>query len=453
METNSTAQPEKISGTSHRSPWLFIPTLTFYQAVVNGMASILPGIVLKSLGASNEVVGFSSLLFLPVAFRFLFAPVVDGYSTKRRWTIHTQAVLLAVMVYLTVVVGLGLSALWGLVAGFLAMAFVSAFFDIAGDGMFLLALTNKEQAFFVGVKTACYRLATIFIAGGLVTFAGLLGEQYNSVALGWHYVFGILVVFCLLLYGYHFWALPYPRLDRPVHELVESPDNKIPYAHVFSEFLSQKQAWAIIAFILVYRFGEGLLDKMKVPFMLDGKEAGGMALSLSQVGIMQGTISVVAMILGGLIGAWMVKRYTLRRTIIPFAICMTLPNLAFAWLAHSPIYTLWDFWGIGINPWMQLVLVVEAFGYGLGFASYVFFMCEVSRGPYQTSFFAICAGLMSLGYIIPGTISGTLQAAVGYTNIFLLSILFSIPGIVLIRWLPLRELEAKSVQEDQEKLA
>jgi MFS transporter, PAT family, beta-lactamase induction signal transducer AmpG len=101
-----------------------------------------------------------------------------------------------------------------------------------------------------------------------------------------------------------------------------------------------------------------------------------------------------------------------------------------------------------VNPWALGALLIEAFGYGMGFASFGFLHCEASRGPYRATFFALMTSTMILSWTLTGSLSGLIQARVGYVTLFILSVVFALPGILIIRWLPLRELEARGKQED-----
>jgi PAT family beta-lactamase induction signal transducer AmpG len=192
---------------------------------------------------------------------------------------------------------------------------------------------------------------------------------------------------------------------------------------------------------------------MKIPFLMDNIGRGGLGLTLEHIGIMNGVFTMLAMVVGGVVGGLMVKKFGLRKTIFPCALLLTIPNLGFVWLAANPAYTLIKIVGFEVNPWALGVLMIEALGYGIGFSAFSFLHCDASRGPYRATFFALMTGVMMLSWAISGGLSGIIQAQVGYVWLFILSIVASLPGIIIIAWLPLKELEKCGEQEDAAKHA
>ncbi len=437
---------------SQVNPWKFVPSSTVFAALVWGTAQTIPGLLLKSINVPNTVVGLTSLLGLPIAFRFIFGPLVDGRGTKRNWTLNMQSVLAGMMVGLAVFCGLSVIfdmsgwVLQVLMILFAGLALMSAFNDIGWGGFFLSAVDERDKALFVGINATCVRLANLFSYGFMVALAGRIGKQTGNVMAGWAVCFAIFGLIQIGLMIYHRWVYPYPVLDHPVSGIERKS-----FFKVFANFFEQPRPWVILSFVFLYRLGEGLLAPMKVPFLMDPPGAGGMGLSLEQIGIMNGVFSMIAMMAGGILGGILVKKYGLRKTIWPFAFLLTLPNLGFVWLALSPVYTEVHVLGTSINLWVQAVLCFESFGYGMGFASFGFLDCEASRGPYRATFFALMAGVMSISWILTGSLSGFVQMHVGYVWLFVLSAVIAIPGIMIITWLPLKQFEARGEQEDAER--
>jgi len=429
--------------------WLFIPSSMVFAAFVWGVVQEVPGIMLKSMEVSNEVIGLTSLLSLPLAIRFLFGPFVDHRGTKRRWVLSSQSFITAAMLGLAafccsvILFDWGVTLLPFLLGLFLVLSFCSVFQDIAWGGFFLTAVDEREKALFVGINTAFIRLAILFSQGFMVMLAGRIEAVTGMTMAGWAVCFGVLGGIQLVLLVYHHLVYPYPVLDRALGK-----EEHTPFIQVFRKFFEVPGAVAILLFMFLYRLGEGLLARMKVPFLMDDPSAGGLGISLEQVGVLNGVFAVFAMVLGGVIGGLLIKFYGLRRTIWPFALLMTLPNLAFVWLALAPHYGTASVLGFTVNPWALGVLVFEAFGYGVAFASMGFLQCEASRGPYRATFFALLTSVMMFSWILTGTISGFVEAWLGYPWLFTLSVVLAVPGIACIAWLPLRQLEAMGQAED-----
>lgn len=429
--------------------WLFIPGSMVFASFVWGVVQEIPGVMLKSLDVSNSLIGLTSLLGLPMAFRFLFGPLIDHHGTKRLWVLRMQRIITGLMLLAAGLCGLFLAMgnaaekmpfLMGL---FACLAFCSVFHDVAWGGFFLTAVDERDKALFVGINSAFIRLAIIFSQGFMVILAGKIGTATGEVMAGWATCFAVLGGIQLVLMVYHHFIYPYPTLDKPIEKAERES-----FIKVFARFFDQPRAWVIVIFVFLYRLGEGLLARMKIPFLMDSVEAGGLGLSLEHIGVMNGVFTVLAMVAGGVLGGLMVKKVGLRKTIFPFALLMTVPNLGFVWLASHPVYTMVQFAGLEINPWALAALLVEAFGYGMGFASFGFLHCEASRGPYRATFFAMMTGVMTLSWILTGSLSGIVQAQVGYVWLFIFSVIFALPGIIMIAWLPLKELEERGKQED-----
>ncbi len=421
-----------------RNPWLFIPSQYFAEGLPYILVNVLSVVMLKSMDVSNELIGYTSFLYIPWSIKLFWAPYVDANMTKRKW-VWLMQLLLAICFAVTAVL-IHLPFFYTLILVIFSItAFVSATHDIATDGFYLHALDDKQQAFFTGIRATFYRLSMIFGSGLLVIIAGNIGDSTGDLALGWSVAFIISAVLFILFFIYHKIILPHPETDKPVKEA-----DAIPFARAFATYFKQDKIIIILLFILLYRLGEGLLVKMAQPFLLDSHDAGGLNIGVSEVGIMYGTIGVFALVVGGILGGWLIKKYSLKKLIWPMAFFMNLPNALYVWLAYSlpdGSFTI-DFsiissgWIISLNSFAQIVIIIEQFGYGLGFTAFMVYLLYISRGEYKTSHFAISTGFMAVGMMIPGFVSGVLEESVGYLWLFSLSVLATIPGMLLIYFLP-----------------
>lgn len=431
-----------------RNPWLFIPTQYFAEGIPYIIVNQLSVAFFKSLEASNAFIGATSLLSLPWSIKFLWSPIVDGFATKRKWHLWMQLFMSGLLIFLAFSMMLPNLILIALLV-FIFMAFLSATNDISTDGYYLIVLDKKEQAFFSGIRSTFYRIAMIFSGGFLLLLADYFTKHFKSINYGWLSTFALAGFIFFLLYIYHLYILPKPVDDRAVL----SDTTKIPFKKAFSSYFKQPKIGFVIAFILVVRLGEGMLLKMLQPFLNDPFEKGGMNFGWGEIGIMYGTFGVIALVAGGILSGWIIKKYGLKKTILPLILCMNVPNILYALLAIYRPLTIWtlDFSFLNIfsgnnqtliisfNPFVQLSIVIEQFGYGLGFTAFMVFLLYFSKGEFKTSHYAISTGFMAIGLIIPGFISGFLQELVGYNWLFILSTLATIPGIVLLFFIPLNE--------------
>ena len=435
-------EKNKVSGIS---PWRFIPTQYFAEGIPFVLVNQLSTAMYKSLAASNVFIGFTSFLYLPWSLKLFWGPLVDAFGTKRKWTLYMQLFLAICFLFLTLTIQLS-SFLYVSLGIFTIIAILSATHDIATDGFYLHALGKNDQAFFTGIRSTFYRLSMIAAGGLLVKLAGDVGSKSGSVIHGWSVAFAISSILFFILYIYHNIVLPYPETDHAV----KSERENIPYGLIFKEYFAQKKIGVILIFILLYRFGEGMLLKMAPSFLLDKRELGGLGFTLSDLGIMYGTFGVAALIVGGILGGWLIKKYGLKKLIWILALSMNLPNILFLYMAYfkpasvltfdlSFLLRLVGSSGniiFSINPIVQICLIIEQFGYGIGFTSFMVYLLYISKGEYKTSHYAISTGLMAVGMMIPGLLSGIVQQAVGYFWLFSICLVLGIPGMIPIFFLP-----------------
>ena len=302
---------------------------------------------------------------------------------------------------------------------FWLLAFSSATHDIAADGFYLLALPPHQQAAFVGVRSTFYRLAMIAGQGGLVYLAGTLQLATGNISWAWSLVFGFLAAFFVLMALYHLIFLPRPLGDHPVKCAARFSAG---YLGVFAAFFQKKEIGIILGYLLLYRFAEAQLVKLAVPFLLDGREVGGLSLSTQQVGIIYGTIGVIALTLGGLVGGYAISRLGLKRLLWPMLLTMHVPNAIFIFLALLQPANAYVIGG---------AVAVEQFGYGFGFTAYLLYMMLVAEGEHKTAHYAICTGFMALGMMLPGMAAGWIQDHVGYSNFFIWVCLATLPSFAV----------------------
>lgn len=407
-----------------RNPWVFVPSLYFAEGLPYIIINTVSVILYKKMGIDNARIAFwTSWLYLPWVVKMFWGPIVDIYSTKRKWILSTQfamAICLFSAAYLLNTEGYFFLSLSAFAVG----AFVSATHDIATDGFYMLALSKEDQALFAGIRATFYRLAMIFGSGLLVYTAGRIEATTGSIPLSWTAVICAAGFVFVLVPLYHTFVLPFPATDSKRSPRKATSD--VPFLEIFRSYFKQEKIGALIAFILLYRFAEAMLLKLAPPFLLDPRGAGGLGLSTTQVGLAYGTVGMICLVAGGILGGWLISRFGLRKCIWPMALTLHFPDLFYVYMAYA-------------QPGIVLVYVLvalEQFGYGLGFTAFMVYLMYASRGRYKTSHFAISTGIMALGMMLPGFISGYLQQTVGYRMFFVIVCVLAIPGILTILFIP-----------------
>ncbi|MGC9364988.1 MAG: MFS transporter [Fidelibacterota bacterium] len=241
----------------------------------------------------------------------------------------------------------------------------------------------------------------------------------GDIPLSWTFSFGILALMLFAFAVYHKYVLP----DPPDRAVTKSKEVLSPYLDVFKTFFQKKGIVAGILFLLLYRLAESQLVKLASPFFLDAREAGGLALSTSQVGIAYGTIGVVMLLIGGLLGGFLAAKYGLKKWIWWMALAINLPNLVYVYMS----YTMPDNFLI-----VCACVGIEQLGYGFGFTGYMLFMIYIAEGIYKTSHYALATAFMALGMMIPGMVSGKIQEILGYQHFFVYVMFCTVPSFLVL---------------------
>jgi PAT family beta-lactamase induction signal transducer AmpG len=401
-----------------RSPWSWIPTLYFAEGVPYVVVMTLSTVLYKNLGLSNADIAFyTSWLYLPWVIKPLWSPVVDLFRTKRFWIWSLQFVL--GVTFALVALTLPAPKFFQLsLAMFWLMAFSSATHDIAADGFYLLALPTGDQAAFVGVRTTFYRLATLSAQGGLVYLSGKLIASTGSAATAWSLVFGLLAAVFVIIGVFHAFVLPRPAVDRAT---AQGADRLRDFGAVFVSFFRRPGIGLILFYLLVYRLAESQALKLLSPFLLDHREQGGLGLTNEQLGIAYGTVGIISLTCGGLVGGWTISRAGLRRLLWPMIFSMHVPIAVFVLLALYQPSSL---------TLVSVAIAIEQFGYGFGFTAYMLYMIKVAEGAHKTAHYAICTGFMALGMMLPGLKAGVIQQHLGYTQFFVWVLVCTIPSFI-----------------------
>lgn len=432
------------------SPWLYIITLYLPFGLLDGGLKVyLPNNLFKLLEFSNQEIGLLGGIGIVASLRFLFAPWLDGLTTKRR--------LFLVTLFLAGLLSFAASGivylqperavfLWGMVAVLFGMAIISASIETAADGFYIRALDARLQAQFIGVKTAAIRIGIIAANTGLLLLATKIAASHGAVGidskdktgfyLGFALAFALAGGLMWLFAIYNRLAIPRISQDQPVRH------DRFALGEVLRDYFKQHKVAFIVLFILLYRFGEGFLV-MKYPFYLDSLDKGGLACPASNLPYLALLAEMPWMMAGGILGGYLIKWLGLRRVFFPLALCISLPHMTYVWLAWAQPQTTISVFGENLNTALLFSSSIEAFGYGMSFSAmfYYIHIMATESGRNKTSVLAVSLALMNLGWIVPGMLSGFVQAATGYTVLFAISIVAGFVVLILIPSLPMPQSE------------
>lgn len=392
------------------SPWAWIPTLYFAQGLPLVAAMTISIIMYKKLGISNtDITLYTGWLHLPWVIKPFWSPFIDLIKTKRWWVVTMQLLVGAGLAGIALTIPMP-NFFRITLAVFWLVAFSSATHDIAADGLYMLALNVKDQALYVGIRSTFYRIATIAGQGLLIILAGGLEIWSGNIKYAWSITFFILAGLFLALSLYHKYILPAPASDKAVVGQNNASSIMEGFIETFASFFRKKQAKVAILFMLFYRFPEAQLVKLINPFLLDPIEKGGLGLTTIEVGLVYGTIGIIGLTLGGIIGGICAAKGGLQKWLWPMAWSISLTCVTFVYLGYVQPQDL-----LTIN----ICVFIEQFGYGFGFTAYMLYLIYYSDGEHKTAHYAICTGFMALGLMLPGMAAGWLQDHIGYENFFI----------------------------------
>ncbi len=439
---------EKMNAHHRRSPITWIPTAYFAMGLPFVFLNMVTVLMFKGLGVEDKLITFwTSLILLPWTLKPLWSPFLELFKTKKFFVIATQ--LITGITFGLVAFSLQLPHFFSIAIGLLAViAFSGATHDIACDGVYMSELSTSDQAKYIGWQGAFYNIAKIVATGGLVYLAGYLIEMYSagatdSVAVlsanrkSWMIILAAMCVVMVVLGIYHMFMLPSGgsaavQKKRSVHETATELVN------VLLDFFSKRHIVYYIFFIILYRFAEGFVMKIVPLFLKAGRDMGGLGLSEKEIGLYYGTYGAAAFVLGSLLAGYYISARGLKKTLFSLCCIFNIPFMVYAlFAAFQPESGILICSGI----------IFEYFGYGFGFVGLTLFMMQqVAPGKHQMAHYAFASGIMNLGVMIPGMLSGWVCETLGeffnkpggYEPFFIFVLIATIPAFLITYFVPFK---------------
>jgi PAT family beta-lactamase induction signal transducer AmpG len=415
----------------HPATW--VPTVYFAEGLPFYAVNYMALFFYQDMGVKNAVTTLViSLLAWPWTLKPIWSPMLEMYKTKKFFVLLTE--LVGGLSLVLIALSLNMPGYFRYsVAIFVVLGFCSATHDIAADGIYIAALTSKEQAAYVGWQGGFYNLARVFCVGGLLWLIGVLGETFARahaaapVVRAWMVAFGGIGLVLVALSLYHARMLPTGGEERKQESVRQMAQT---FWDVLVSFFRKKNIYLLLIFIFLYRAGEGQVIKVGPLFLRALRSSGGLGLTSKEVGAIYGVFGSVAYILGSVLGGYFTAKLGLKRALPWLILVLNLPMLAYWYLSVA----------LPTNPVLvTTAMSVEMFGYGFGFVGVILLMMqEIAPGKYQTAHYAFANSLMNLGVILPGAVSGWIQSKLGYTNFFIWVIVAALPALVLSRFIPIR---------------
>ncbi|MGN1217046.1 MAG: MFS transporter [Phocaeicola sp.] len=430
--------------TNRKSPIVWVPSAYFAMGLPFVVLNMVTVLMFKGLEVDDKLITFwTSLILLPWTLKPLWSPFLELFKTKKFFVVATQ--MITGIAFGLVALSLNLNSFFTISIALLAIvAFSGATHDIACDGVYMSELTNSEQAKYIGWQGAFYNIAKIVATGGLVYLAGYFIETYSSAGTlleankkSWMTIMLILSAVMILLALYHIFVLPSSNSAKTERQR-SGKETLSELYNVLSDFFRKSHIVYYICFIILYRFAEGFVMKIVPLFLKAGRDAGGLGLSEKEIGLYYGTYGAAAFVLGSLLAGYYISAKGLKNTLFTLCCIFNLPFVVYAFLAF-------------FQPENGLIIcsgiVFEYFGYGFGFVGLTLFMMQqVAQGKHQMAHYAFASGIMNLGVMIPGMMSGWACETLGewfnrpggYEPFFIFVLIATIPAFLITYFIPFK---------------
>lgn len=420
------------------NPLAWVPTAYFAMGLPFIAVNLVSTFMFKDLGISDTQIAFwTSIIMMPWTLKFLWSPFLEMYKTKKFFVVLTQ--LLSGLLFGVVAFSLHFDYFFAISISTMAViAFSGATHDIACDGVYMAELSQSDQAKYIGVQGAFYNIAKLVANGGLVALAGMLAENFGAVEgagiqenisaykEAWMLIFVVISVMMIVFGLYHLKMLPSTQVRSQIRRSNKEVLNEL--VAVIRNFFTKKHIVYYICFIILYRFAEGFVMKIAPLFLRSSRADGGLGLTLTEIGTLNGVFGSAAFVLGSLLAGIYVSRRGLKKTLFMLCCVFNFPFVAYTLLAVFQPDNLYIIGG-GI--------VLEYFGYGFGFVGLTLFMMQqIAPGEHQMSHYAFASGIMNLGVMIPGMMSGFFSDMLGYERFFIYVLLAAIPSLLITYFIP-----------------
>jgi PAT family beta-lactamase induction signal transducer AmpG len=413
---------------AYKNPFLWVPSSYLAMGLIYVTVGSVANIMFKNMGMENDKAAFwSSILGFPYTFKFVWAPLLELYRTKKFFVVLMQFALAIAIAGIALSLKLPGHSWFAPVLILVAVtAVLGATQDIGTDGVYVTTLTPKDQAKYLGFQSMCWNAGFLLAQGPFVTVSGVLHERTGNWATAWTAIMMAIAGLMLLAGVYHGRVLP------PGAKAKDAPKSfgaaMGTFGNAFATFFQKKGIWPMLAFAFFYRFGYGLLDKMGPLFMIDDRAHHGLGLSNQTFGYIYGTFGSGAFIVGSLIGGWIVSRAGLKKTLLILCLCLNVPNVTFLVLSQTlPTST-------GL---ITFIVTIEKLGWGIGAVGHMIYMMQqLAPGPYKTAHYTFATALMGACMMITGAVSGYLQKAVGYQWFFVIVLVAATPSILATIFAP-----------------
>ena len=388
---------------------------------------------MKESGVDLRTIGLFVLVGTPYTLKFLWAPLVDALHVpfltralgrRRGWLVFSQLLLIAAIMLLALT-DPAVSPFY-VALGALLVAAMSATQDIVVDAFRVESLPESEQAAGMASYVAAYRIGLLVSTAGALFLVSAFEDTGLVRSSAW--MWGYIAMAGLVLIG-TITALiaTEPDQSRQAEDAKsgESAFTRVLKAAVgaFSEFLTRKDAWTALAFIVLFKFTDAFSGAMTAPFVID------LGFTKNEYAAIVKGVGLAATLLGGFAGGFLARAYPITTCLWIGGVVQAVANLSFSWLALA-----------GVNQWaLAFAITAENFTSAIGTVIFVAYLSSQCRNPLHTATqYALLTALAAVGRTYLSSGAGYVAEATGWPIFFVICMLVAIPSLILLAWLQRR---------------
>jgi MFS transporter, PAT family, beta-lactamase induction signal transducer AmpG len=402
-----------------------------------GLPLVLTGSTLQAWmsesGLDIRTIGLFAAVGIPYTVKFLWAPFIDALDLpvlsallgrRRAWLLLSQLILMAAIALLSLC-DPALSP-WLIAAAALLVSTASATQDIIIDAFRVESLLEEEQAAGMASYVAAYRVGALVSGAGalfLVTGFLALGLSKHAAWTACYLAMGLLILVGIVA---TLMAVEPEKSSAAAAEHAshakENPLRRTLNAAVASlyDFFNRDMAFAMLAFVVVFKLADALAFSLTTPFVLD------LGFSRTELATIMKGVGFAATLLGGFAGGFVARAYPLAASLWIGAILQTVTILAFSLQAM-----------LGKDlAMLTFAITIASFTGAIGTVIFVAYQSTLCTNPLHTATqFALLTALDSLGRTVFSLGSGYLAHATGWAWFFAICAMSGIPSFCLLAWL------------------
>lgn len=392
----------------------------FFLGLASGVPLALNLSSLKAFLVDQKIdiatIGFIALVTLPYSIKFLWAPIVDStkipflskiFGKRRSWILLTQFLL----IFFIIILGISSNfhEINNIVIIATIIAFISATHDIAVDAYRIESVEVEDQAIAASMYIYGYRIGML-ISGA---FALILSESIT-----WDKVYYFIA--CTISLGILAIMFGKEKIEaKSTEEFIFSRWLRNSVFEPLKDFTRHKKWYLIFLFILCFKLTDAFAGNLFLPFLLE------INFTKTQIATIVKTFGLFATLFGAAIGGIMVKKFGLNRSLWFAAIAQMISNIGFYFLAL-----------IGNSQTaLYIVILIENLSGGIGDVVFVAYLSSLCNVQFSATQYSLLVSIASTARSVLSSPAGVFAQIFGWHNFFLLSVLFGIPSLILLRFI------------------